>query len=121
MKRCLRVLADQSYHSYRHPLEVLARHPETPRAVIDYRDLVADPAATIEQVYRQLGFPMAPEYRELLLAEGKRAREHASGHAYSLEEFGLDADEIRTRLADLFERYGWDGKAAPEPAREGGS
>ena len=31
MQRSLRVLAEQSYHTYRHPLEVLARHPETRR------------------------------------------------------------------------------------------
>jgi len=107
-KRCLKVLADQSFDTYLYPLEVLARHPETPHAVIDYRDVVADPAAAIEQIYRELGFPISPEYREVLLAEGKRARTHRSGHTYSLAEFGLEADAIRTGLAELFERYGWD-------------
>jgi len=120
VNRCLRVLADQSFDTYRDPLEALARHPETPHAVIDYRDVVADPAATLERVYRQLGFPIGPEYRRVLLAEGKRARTHVSGHSYSLEEFGLEADEIRTRLADLFERYRWDEEAASEPAGGGG-
>ena len=112
--RCLRVLADQSFDTYLYPLEVLARHPETPHAVVDYRDVVADPAATIEQVYGQLSLPMTAQYRELLLAEGKRARKHVSGHSYSLEEFGLDAGEIRTRLADLFDRFGWDEPDAQE-------
>jgi hypothetical protein len=119
--RCLRVLAEQSFETYLHPLEVLARHPETPHALVDYRDALADPAATIEQVYEMLGFPITPAYREVLRAEGKRAREHRSGHAYSLEEFGLEADAIRTRLADLFDRYGWDDGTAREPAREGGA
>lgn len=109
-QRCLRILADQSFDTYLHPLEVLARHPETPHAIVDYRDVVAGPAAAIEKIYQALGLPMSPEYRELLLAEGKRARKHVSGHAYSLEEFGLDADEIRTRLAGLFERYQWDAE-----------
>jgi hypothetical protein len=113
--RCLRVLADLSFETYRYPLEVLARHPETPHAVVDYRDVVADPAATIEQVYAQLGLPMTPQYRELLLAEGKRARKHVSGHAYSLEEFGLDAGEIRSQLAELFDRFDWEESAASEP------
>lgn len=118
-ERCLRILAEQSFHTYRHPLEVLARHPEIPHAVVDYRDLVADPAATVERIYRQLGFAMTPAYRERLAAEGARARAHRSGHAYSLEEFGLDAGEIRSRLADLFERYGWDAAAAAVPADPG--
>ncbi len=110
-RRSLQLMAEQSFHTYRHPAEVLARHPGTRHATVDYRDLVADPAATVEQVYRELELPMTPEYRETLLAEGKRSRQHTSGHRYSLEKFGLEADAIRTRLADLFERYGWDAGA----------
>jgi hypothetical protein len=72
---------------------------------------MADPAASLEQVYRDLDIPMTDAYREVLLAEGKRARRHVSGHAYSLEEFGLDPDAIRTRLADLYDRYDWDPHA----------
>ncbi len=113
--RCLRILADQSFHTYTHPLEVLDRHPEIAHAVIDYRDLVSDPTSALEQVYQKLGFSMPREFRELLLAEGKRARKHVSGHSYSLEEFGLDADEIRSRLADLFEQQHWDEDTAAEP------
>lgn len=118
---CLAILADQSFHTYRHPLEVLARHSETPHAVVDYRDVVADPTAAIAGVYEQLGFPVSSEYRSLLLSESKRARSHVSKHRYSLEEFGLEADAIRSRLADLFERYRWEDAAAVEPRREGGS
>jgi hypothetical protein len=107
-QHCLNILADQSFDTYLYPLAVLARHPEIPHAVIDYRDLVSDPAAAIEQIYRALGFSLSPDYREVLLAEGKRARQHKSGHSYSLEKFGLDADAIRRGLAPLFEEYGWD-------------
>jgi omega-hydroxy-beta-dihydromenaquinone-9 sulfotransferase len=107
-QRCLKILADQSFDTYLYPLAVLERHPEVPRAVIDYRDLVSDPAATIEQIYRALGLQVSPEYRELLLAEGKRARQHKSGHSYSLEKFGLDAGAIRGGLAPLFDQYRWD-------------
>jgi hypothetical protein len=107
-QRCLSILADQSFDTYLYPLEVLARHPEVPNAIVDYRDLVADPAATIEQIYRALDLAISPEYRETLLAEGKRARQHKSRHSYSLEKFGLDAGAIRSGLAELFDRYGWD-------------
>jgi hypothetical protein len=51
----------------------------------------------------------------VLLAEGKRARKHVSGHSYSLEEFGLDATGIRNRLAGLFDRFGWEEPAEHEP------
>ena len=118
-QRCLRILAEQSFETYRYPLEVLGRHPETRHAIVDYRDLISDPAASIEACYERLGVPMTAAYRETLMEEGKRARQYRSEHAYSLEEFGLESDEIRTRLADLFERYQWDAEAALAPAGRG--
>ncbi len=116
-QRCLEILAAQSWHTYRHPLEVLDAHPKVRGAVIDYRDLVEDPAATIERVYEDLELPMTPEYREVLAREVKRARTHATRHSYSLEEFGLEKDAIRTELADLFERFRWDadGREGTDP------
>jgi len=108
MNRSLRALAEQSFHTYRYPLEVLARHPEVPHAIVDYRDLVAAPMRTVEAVYEQLGFSMSPAYRDTLAAEEKKAREHETTHRYSLEEFGLRGDEIQAALRDLFERYGWE-------------
>jgi omega-hydroxy-beta-dihydromenaquinone-9 sulfotransferase len=108
MQRSLRVLAEQSFHTYRYPLEVVARHPETASAVIDYRELTAAPRSTIERAYEALGFPVSPAFGEVLLAEEKRAKRHETGHQYSLAEFGLEGDAIRAELADLFERFGWD-------------
>jgi hypothetical protein len=109
--RCLRILADQSFHTYLHPLAVLARHPDTLHSVVDYRDVVADPATTIASIYRDLDLPMTDDYRETLAKEGTRAREHRSGHSYALDEFGLESAEIRDRLEPLFARYGWDDDA----------
>ncbi len=116
-RRCLEVLAAQSWHTYRHPLEVLDAHPEVRGSVVDYRDLVSDPAATIERIYRDLELPMTPEYRELLAREGKREKQHRTRHTYSLEEFGLEADAIRQELSDLFERFQWDGEEEELPRK----
>jgi hypothetical protein len=107
MARSLRVLAEQSFHTYQHPLEVLATHPETKHAIVDYRDLVAEPKRTVTEVYQALGLPLAAGYAALLDEEQKRARRHESGHSYSLEEFGLEAGAIERELAGLFARYGW--------------
>jgi len=109
-EKCLRILADQSWHTYRHPLETLAAHPETRGAVVDYRDLTSDPAAAIERVYHDLGLPMSDAFREVLAQEGKR--EHKTRHRYSLEEFGLEGDVIREQLGDLFERFQWEADDA---------
>jgi hypothetical protein len=118
--RCLRILAGQSWHSYRHPLETLAAHSETRSAIVDYRDLTADPAATIERVFEELGLPMSREYRELLTSAGGRERKHTTRHSYSLEEFGLEADAIRSELGDLFDRFQWDAEVAPRAAEPAG-
>jgi len=105
---CLRILAEQSWDTYRHPLETLAAKPEVPGAVVDYRDLVSDPARTLELLYRDLALPMSEAFREILAGEAKRERAHTSHYSYSLEEFGLEGDQIRERLGDLFDRFQWD-------------
>jgi hypothetical protein len=107
MARSLGVLAEQSFHTYRHPLDVLARHPETRHALVDYRELVAEPKRTVVAVYEALGLPVSAGFEALLDEEQKRARRHESGHDYSLAEFGLDAGAIERELAPLFERYQW--------------
>jgi len=112
MKRSLGALADQSFHTYLYPLEVLRRHPDTRCAVVDYRELVDAPKRTVEQVYAQLGFEITPAYERALIEHEKRAKAHETTHRYSLAEFGLDANVIHERLAELFERYGWERDGA---------
>lgn len=107
----LSILADQSFDTYLHPIEALDANPNTKAAIIDYRDLTSDPAATIEKLYSDLDLPMTEQYREILAQQGKRERKHNAKHEYSLEQFGLKADEIRTRLDVLFDRFGWEDEA----------
>lgn len=119
MTRCLHVLAEQSFRTYTHPLEVLERSPATVGAIVDYRLATADGATAIRQLYADLGLTITEEYAAFLDAQGKRERTHRSGHTYSLEEFGLEQDAIRTRLSDLFERFGWDDDPGSAPSMRG--
>ena len=107
IRESLRVLAEYSFHNYQHPFEVLDAHPEVPRVVVDYRDLVANPAGTVKSIYAEFGLELTPDVEAKLAQE--EGRPYVSTHSYSLEEYGLEADEIRRRLAPLFDRYGWDG------------
>jgi hypothetical protein len=107
MARSLGVLAEQSFHTYKHPLEVLAKHPEAKHAIVDYRELVAEPKRVVCEVYEALGLPLTPAYAAVLDQEQARARKHESAHRYSLAEFGLDAGAIERELAELFARYHW--------------
>lgn len=119
-QKTLEILTDQSFHTYMHPIEALDAHPETRGAIVDYRDLTSDPAATIEEIYRTLELEMTDAFRAELAKQGKRERKHTTDHEYSLEEFGLEADAIRDRLGVLFERFGWDAEEEG-PSQDGES
>ncbi|WP_123027911.1 sulfotransferase family protein [Mycolicibacterium stellerae] len=110
MRKSFRSFVDSSYHYYQHPLDVLDAHPEVPTAIVDYSDLVTNPAKTMLRVYDEIEIGMAPEQEQALA--GEKGREYRSGHTYSLEEFGLQADEIHARLAPLFKRFGWESSRA---------
>jgi len=107
-----RLLAEQSFHTYTYPFQALARHPETRWIAVDYRDLVDRPKRSVEQVYEALGLDMSVGYAATLEAEERRARSHRTEHVYSLGEFGIEREEIRRRLAELFERHRWDEESA---------
>jgi hypothetical protein len=114
----LKILTDQSWHTYLHPIETLDANPTTLGAIVDYRDLISDPAATIERIYADLDLPLSDEYRETLAGEGKRERKHKTRHTYSLEQFGLEAGAIRTELGVLFDRFLWDDPEEPDEGPE---
>lgn len=122
VRESLRAMVALSYETYLYPLEALARHPGTPQAVVDYRQLVAEPLRAVEKIYADLGLTMSDAVRARLRAEQERARRHETEHRYSLAEFGLDDAAIREQLASLFERFGWDAQApADAPGRSAGS
>jgi hypothetical protein len=111
MASSLRAIAAMSFHNYEHPQAVLARHPETLRALVDYRELVAAPRRTLGAVCAELGLPVSGGFAAELEAEEQRARRFESAHAYSLDEFGLDEDAIRRRLAPFYEEGRWEAPA----------
>ena len=113
-----RVMTDLSYEHYELPEQALARHPQTRRAIVDYRDLVAAPRATIGRIYADLAIPMSTQMQDFLAAEEAKARSHETTHRYSLKEFGLAEGEIRQRLALLFDRFGWDAEPAASTTQE---
>jgi hypothetical protein len=97
-----------SLDTYLHPLAVLARHPGTKRALVDYAQLTASPRRAVERMYADLGFAVTPELAALLAAEDARARKHETSHRYSLAEFGLREGELRERIGEeLFAQFGW--------------
>ncbi len=73
---------------------------------IDFRDLVRQPAETVEQVYEHFGFEMSAEFREALRVAGERGKNHESKHHYTLEQFGLSPAWVQAELGEMLDAYG---------------
>ena len=90
---------------------MLERRSDVPWTVVRYEDLVEKPQATVEGVYRDLGLPLTDSLQASLAREEERSREYRAEHLYSLKEYGLTGEEIRTELSPLFERFQWKENA----------
>lgn len=108
IERSVQALLANSVHTYLYPLETLRAHPDTRSIVVDYRELVAEPKRTVEEVYGALGLTMTSAVANALEDTQARARTHTSEHRYALEEFGIDEAELKEDLRELFDQFGWD-------------
>ena len=108
IERSVRALLANSVHTYLYPLQTLSARPDTKSTVVDYRDLVAEPKRTVEEVYTALGLTMTPSVASALEEAQARARTHSSSHEYALDEFGIDEAHLKEDLQELFERFDWD-------------
>lgn len=74
---------------------------------VDYRRLAADPLATVREIYRARGKnlegPAETAMRRWLAQNPRQGREP---HRYSLEQFGLDRDEVKATLVAYVDRFG---------------
>jgi hypothetical protein len=88
-------------------MEVRDRLPADRVVDVRFEDTVAHPVETVEKVYAHLGLDYTPA-----VAEGVRAyldanpRDKHGTHTYTLEEFGLDHDEVEAAFAAYNERFG---------------
>lgn len=88
-------------------MEVRDRLPADRVVDVRFEDTVAHPVETVEKVYAHLGLDYTP-----VVAEGVRdylaanPRDKHGTHTYTLEEFGLDHDEVEAAFAAYNERFG---------------
>ncbi|HET8698392.1 MAG TPA: sulfotransferase, partial [Gammaproteobacteria bacterium] len=78
---------------------------------IHYESIERAPLETIERVYDFLGWPLSEEARAAMqrfLAANPKDKHGA--HRYTLEEFGLDAAQLRGRFARYCDRFAIPGK-----------
>lgn len=78
-----------------------------------YRDFIKDPIITVQKIYDGFGWDYSDRYdtslKDYIAASKVKRAAQAQGkaklHSYSLEEFGLDGEEMRKRLAWYYEKY----------------
>ena len=113
-----RALARLSIDYYRYALDCRKLIPDDQFITLRYDDLVADPRDTIESLYRRMGLALSPAFRARLEAELIGQRKFASGHGYSLEQFGLSEEEVFGELKDIFAEFGFESpQERSNPAR----
>jgi hypothetical protein len=105
-------LLEPSFESFHNPAEQLARHPDTPHAFVDYRELTALPRETVHAVYAALGMTVSDTYDSYLQANAEREKSHHSKFEYSLGEYDLSGELLEQRLGPFYARYGWPRVAA---------
>ena len=101
-------IADVTIEYYLKLEAFAATLPSSQYMLIRYEDLISDPAASVASVYQFLGRALTPDMEQHIRAACEKGREYKSTHSYSLEQYGLERDEIYQRLAPLFEKYGWE-------------
>ena len=75
---------------------------------VRYDDLLAEPEASVEQIYRRLGISFSESTQEKLRKYCARERSYQSHHHYSLEQFGLSKEFVYEELKDVFQYYGFE-------------
>lgn len=92
---------EHSKYWYLYPHRYLKHLPSEQYIRVRYKDLVADPKGTVEEIYQNFGFKISPEYEQVLQREAEKAKKFKSKHKYSLKEMGLNKQRINKEFAKV--------------------
>lgn len=88
--------------------------PDDRGITIMYSDLIEDPEREILKIYDRFGLEVGDTFRQSLHEAVSQHRRYASGHEYSLEDFGLTEDIVYEELKEIFDAYGLERNPSPE-------
>jgi hypothetical protein len=98
-----RALAQMGYRYYRYLQEMCGVIPPEQYICVGFEDLIQSPEDTVERIYGHLGLPLSEAFRGRLQAAILEQTNHRSRHRYSLEEYGIDEQEVYRELRQVFE------------------
>ena len=93
-----------------------ARRQAHPDRFVDvlYHDLMRDPVAQLERIYRQAGIPFCAEAQEAAARTMQRNPQHRHGkHIYNAAHFGLNGAETADGFAAYRARYRIPSESSP--------
>ena len=92
-------LLEQMVFYYAHLAAAEKKHPDSVARIdnLAMREALQD---SVQGAFTQLGLDVSDSLQAELARRSEAARRHRSGHQYSLEEFGLDGELIRSRFDD---------------------
>lgn len=90
--------------------EARASRPDIEARILDlaHTEIVDDPMAAIKRIYARFDLPFGEVHRARItrfLADNPAAG-RLGKHQHTAEQFGIDPDEVRSRLAGYYARYG---------------
>jgi hypothetical protein len=86
---------------------------------VHHMDLISDPAATVETVYRHFGMELSPHTATAIEQYVAAAPRGGYGeHRYHFEDHGLDEQRERARFRPYMVRFGITAEASPRPRHD---
>jgi hypothetical protein len=74
---------------------------------ISYREMVADPVAATAELYERFAIPFTTEAERAMRDHVAASPQGKHGtHAYTLQDFGLDEEQVGERFAAYLDRFG---------------
>jgi hypothetical protein len=73
-----------------------------------HKDVVADPMGAVQRIYGKFSLTFSDVHKARIarfLTENPAAKRMGK-HKHSPEEYGIDNAEVRTRMADYYDRFG---------------
>ena len=81
--------------------------PESQFVDVHFKDIVRDPVATVEAVYRRLDWPFTDDVAQRVARYAESKPKGSRGeHRYSLEDAGLDPERERERFGFYVDHHG---------------
>ncbi|MDJ0926795.1 MAG: sulfotransferase [Gammaproteobacteria bacterium] len=100
-------LVDLLRFYYLHLSDTAAEHPDR-LAFVANHELRDELAACVSRALAAVGLAPSPTFLAQLETVGAASRGFRSSHAYTLDEFGLDADLLRSLFSSVYSRYSFE-------------